>query len=410
MRRLLALGAALVACAWVSAAPAADPAAVRDVRTLAAEMERIHPNLFHHVRRPAFRRAVNDLLSRAPQLGRDQLLVELMRIVAMTGERDGHMGLFPLAQTHRRPLHLLPVRLWSFPEGIFVLAAPTRQELVGARVVAIEGAPVDELVAKVRPLITRDNAWSLRLRLPEWLITMEVLHGLGIVRDAGAATITLERPGGERVEATLRAVDGPAYVRAIPEIWAPPAPPDVPAPLWLRNRDRTQWTATLDGGRALYAAYSSTQDATALAEQLVRRGRSAKVRRVVVDLRLNGGGDNTSYGSLLNALGKLGRKVVLLTGRITFSAAGNFAAEVRDRTRARIVGEPPGGSPHNYGDSTPVELRSLGWTVYVPNVYVEVLGRKDTRATLRVDVPVETTAGAFFAGRDPVLERALALP
>ena len=36
----------------------------------------------------------------------------------------------------------------------------------------------------------------------------------------------------------------------------------------------------------------------------------------------------------------------MLTGRTTFSAAGNFVAEVERFTRARLIGEPPGGSPN----------------------------------------------------------------
>ena len=64
---------------------------------------------------------------------------------------------------------------------------------------------------------------------------------------------------------------------------------------------------------------------------------------MVVDVRLNGGGDNTTYGWLVSALASRAvnrpGKLVLLTGRVTFSAGGNFVAEVDAFTRARIVGE-----------------------------------------------------------------------
>ena len=80
---------------------------------------------------------------------------------------------------------------------------------------------------------------------------------------------------------------------------------------------------------------------------------------------------------------------MLLTGRVTFSAGGNFVAEVDAFTRARIVGEAAGGSPHNYGDSREVELETLGWTVHVPPQYVEVLGRPDERVAIEPDVPVQ---------------------
>ena len=416
MRRALAMGVLLllgVACSSGSAQTAADPAVAADVLELAEEMERIHPNLFHSVSRAEFRGAVDDLVARLPGLERDQVLVGLLRIIAMTGERDGHMGLFPLLD-HPRPLHLLPIRVWAFPEGMYVVASPQQPDLVGMRLVAIEGRSVEEVASLVRSLVTRDNDSSLILRLPEFMITGEVLHGLGIAPSAEEARLTLERPGGERIDATLRTLAGPAYWDLVEHVWAPPPPRAAPTPLWLRNQNRNQWFAKLARGRVVYAVYSHTTGSTSrFATSLLKRARNPKVRRVIVDVRLNPGGDNTTYGPLLGALAsrvvdRRGR-LVLLTGRVTFSAAGNFVAEVEDRTRARIVGEAAGGSPHNYGDHVEVELDALGWTVHVPPQYIEVLGRPDERVAIGPDVPVQIGAADHFAGRDPVLARAIAL-
>ncbi|HYI74431.1 MAG TPA: hypothetical protein VEW90_04105, partial [Gaiellaceae bacterium] len=383
------------------------------VRTLAAEMERIHPNLYHAISREQFQRSVDDLVAELPGLERDELLVRLLRIIASTGERDGHMGLFPLVD-HERDLHLAPIRAWVFPEGIYVVSSPERPDLVGARIVAIEGRPVEEVAALVRPLVTRDNEQSLVLRLPEFMITGEILHGLGLSETADQVRLTVERAGGQRLDATLRTLAGPEYWSLVQHVWAPPPPVGRPTPLWLRNQTKTQWFATLARGRVVYAVYSHATESTyAFSEALLRRARDPRVRRVIVDARLNGGGDNTSYGPLLAALrarsvNRPGR-LVLLTGRVTFSAGGNFAAEVDAFTRARIVGEPAGGSPHNYGDSTLVELPTLGWTVYVPPEYVEVLGRVDERVALEPDVAVQIGAADHFAGRDPVLAKAISI-
>ena len=331
----------------------------------------------------------------------------------MTGERDGHMGLFPLVD-HAQDLHLAPIRVWSFPEGMFVVASPEQPTLVGSRLVAIEGRPVDEVAALVRPLVTRDNESSLILRLPELMVTGEILHGLGIAPSANEVRLTVERPGGERLEATLLTLPGPQYWNLIQHVWSPPPPPVAPTPLWLRNQQKTQWFAKLARGRVVYAAYShATEQTNRFAASLLERARNPKVRRVVVDVRLNGGGDNTSYSPLIEALrnravNRRGR-LVLLTGRVTFSAGGNFVAEVDAFTRARIVGEPAGGSPHNYGDSQQVVLETLGWTVHVPPQYVEVLGRPDERVAIEPDVSIQIGAADHFAGRDPVLAKAIAL-
>jgi C-terminal processing protease CtpA/Prc len=139
---------------------------------------------------------------------------------------------------------------------------------------------------------------------------------------------------------------------------------------------------------------------------------SARTRRVIVDVRLNGGGDNTTYGPLTSLFGskQVNRrgKLYLLTGRATFSAAANFAAEVDRDTRAIVVGEPTGGGVETYGDTVPVLLPSLGWYVYVAARYHErKRGPNDHRLAVAPDIRVDLTSTQYFAGQDPVLERAL---
>src|SRR5438477_12234671 len=93
MGRLGARGAllAVAVAVLVAAAPAAadDPRAA-DVPMLVQEYETRHPNLFHGVSRVAFEGAADDLLARLPRLDRDAFLVELMRLAALAGPREGH--------------------------------------------------------------------------------------------------------------------------------------------------------------------------------------------------------------------------------------------------------------------------------------------------------------------------------
>jgi hypothetical protein len=98
---------------------------------------------------------------------------------------------------------------------------------------------------------------------------------------------------------------------------------------------------------------------------------------------------------------------VVLTGRTTFSAAGNFVAEVEQFTRARLVGEPPGGSANQWGDFAPVALPNVGLEVMVATVYVERGRTGDTSPAIEPHVRVEASSADWLAGRDPVLQAAL---
>jgi hypothetical protein len=88
------------------------------------------------------------------------------------------------------------------------------------------------------------------------------------------------------------------------------------------------------------------------------------VRRVIVDVRLNGGANNQTYTWLFQTLSS---RVVNRPGRLCLpvrsrdvSAAGNFATDVEGHRRAISVGEPTVGGVNQYRDSTAFALPSTG--------------------------------------------------
>src|SRR4051812_7048466 len=68
-----------------------------DLYFMAREMERLHKSLYHSVSREAFAAAIADLDARLPGLQRHEVIVGIMRIVAMVG--DGHTNVSPLKDT-----------------------------------------------------------------------------------------------------------------------------------------------------------------------------------------------------------------------------------------------------------------------------------------------------------------------
>jgi hypothetical protein len=371
-----------------------------DVRNLVTEIEQRHPNPYHAVSRADFHRAADDVAAQAPGRTRNQMIVGVMRLLAMLGERDGHSGLFPIQQAHGRTLSAYPIRLYRFPEGLYVIRAQDGS-LVGAKVTAIGGVPAEEVEALVRPLVPGDNPWSRLDNLPYFLVVAEVLDGLGI-----AARWDLELRDGTRRQVTFQPISVGAWISSLHGRWWQSARR---APLYLRLSHVRYGLSKIDRGRALYVSYNQTTDPGLVPQRLIRLARNRRVRRIVVDVRLNGGGDNTTYYGLVQALRhpriNRPRRLAVLIGRRTFSAAGNFAAEVDRRTRARFFGEPTGGAPSQWGDHASIPLPALSVTA---STAIEYIGDPDdTRATTAPNVAVPITAADFFAGRDPVLAAAL---
>jgi hypothetical protein len=409
VKALVAAAALALAGCGADAKPAAEPASTGDVRALAAHLQANHPDLHHAVSRARFAAARDDLARRAPQLSREELLVELMRFAALAGERDGHTGIFPLDPAHRQPMHLYPLRLYDFPDGVYVVGqVGARRDLLGKRVVSIAGVPVADALARVRPLVPRDNEHSRRARAPQWLVTAEVLRGLGIATGERARFAFADG-----TEAELAPVPAASYAAAFDDLFHPMVPqglPERPSPPFLRWRNTSTRLTLLAGGRAVYVAYNVTLvDTAVLAARVRRLAARPRVDRVVLDLRHNPGGNNFTYEPLLDALRRLPHRVrlLVLTSRTTFSAAQNLVADLERVARPRFVGEPTGGSPDLYGDPSARGLPASGWNVHAATVYWHKSRPGDRRLTVRPHVPVRYTASDFLAGRDPVLARAL---
>jgi Peptidase family S41 len=377
----------------------------REIRGLVDDLVAFHPDVDHQVPLRELRAEANDLAARAPELSRDELVVGLLRLTTL-GERDGHGGIFLHDPAHTRPFHFFPLRVHDFADGVHVVAEPDGTGHVGKRVLSVDGVPIDDVVERVKPLIPHDNDSTVRLLLPEYVVCAEVLRGLGIVE--GAATYGFA----DGSEVTLDPVGSSEYAGTLGTAFAPlPMPGD---PLQYRGLDQSFLLEPLEGGRSLYLGYrhvvSPPQE---LLDSILATARRTGFHRLVIDARYNGGGDNTTYWPLIELLqtGPLKQRgtVAVLLGRMTFSAAGNFAASVDHETNAILVGEPSGGAPNQWGDRIPIELPRAGLTAYVAAEWVEV-APGDTRLAVEPDVPVEPTAADVLAGRDPVLARALTLP
>jgi hypothetical protein len=412
---LVAVLGLVAACAGGSDGTRTTAGAGSDVDVLVEALERMHPNPWHDVSEQGFKAAADRLERRFPRLSKNERLVGLMRLLTLLGPREGHSGIYPLEPGHRRPMHFYPLYLYAFSDGLYVVATAGRDELLGSRLVAVAGTPAEEVLAAAQPLFSRDNELSHLHNTTQLMLVPELLQGLGIVPEVGATEFTFEDPTGAARDVSLEPITLDAYTEELSDdfpsfVFSLPERGDI---LSLSRLEPDWWLARLDGGRVLYLAYQHVQgDPADVSERLLRLARRPQAERVIVDLRWNGGGDNTTYWPLLSASSSPAidrpRRLYCLIGRATFSAAANFVTELeREADNVTFVGEPTGGAPNQYGDSEPVELPETGWIAYLPVEYVEKSDPADPRLAIEPHVPVAWSAEDYFAGRDPVLAAAL---
>ncbi|HYI21658.1 MAG TPA: PT domain-containing protein [Candidatus Limnocylindrales bacterium] len=382
-----------------------------DLATLISAREDMHPNPWHSISRDDYVAEVDSVIARIPELDDDELFVELTRLAALPNSfgRDGHGGTYPWGEGDYG-VSMYPLRLYWFSDGVFVTdALAEHRDLVGARVDAIAGHDIDELLNAVEPLVSRDNQQQVLSSSPLFMLVANILHGLGFVPDATSAVeFTLTRDG-EVITDDLEPVPMSSVGSLLGGHYFWSVPPRSGGPLWLSNLDDEMWFEVDADSSTLFVGYNAVgaglyfdiDDLTGIVD-------SGDVDRMVIDVRHNGGGDNSTFGPLLDLVARAADEltcgVYVAMGRATFSAAGNFVTDVDRDTNAVLVGEDLGTSPNQYGDGRPVDLTHSGAIVRFAVQYVVRSDLDDPRLTIEPDIEAPLSSSDYFGDRDPVLE------
>ena len=431
MIRSLLLAAAVCALSTAPAhaqtAPAAAPPAGpvhgltaeqwrEDLRFMAAEMEQRHATLFHTVSREAFAKAVADLDARIPTLQRHEIIVGMMRIAAMVG--DGHTRVDPRKDA-RFGFPSLPLKLYLFEDGVYVrAAAPGRADLVGARIEAVGGVPVAEAIRRVSEISSRDNEIGPKLFVPLYLNMPDILHALKMSPTREAAVLTLSRGGRTWTAAVPAGAVEPRWPPdtdislVTPPGWADARKTPEP-PMWLKAPLDYHRMIELPQERALYVQLNMVtgvkdQTLAQFAERIAARAAATDPRALILDLRLNLGGNGNLRTELVRRLIKLedsDTRLFVLTWRGTFSASQFILDDLDRLTEAVFVGEPASSKPSSFGDAYRTAMPNSGIDVRSSIVWWQAGQNKDPWTW--IDVATPYTFADYVAGRDPALEAAL---
>ena len=177
-------------------------------------------------------------------------MVELMRTTALLSRagRDGHQFALPL------PEHggmLLPMRAFEFADGLFVTAShPSAEHLVGARVTALNGRPIDEVLDTLEPLVPRDGPATVANFRPVFMSRLDVLRGLGLIgtESDGAADRGAEMAASGRCRSSR-------WLRRVPRLVGRPR--RLPPAIGRRRPDLQR--QELAESHTLYIRYSQVQ-------------------------------------------------------------------------------------------------------------------------------------------------------
>jgi hypothetical protein len=346
---LLALcGGALLAVGHGAAAAPSRAQQLQDLRVFRSEVFD-KDRSYSAADRARADRLLLDMERQAGTLNRAQFALLLGEAVAIA--RNGHTEekSGPLReQMNRSPVHFFVAR-----DGIFVIDSSVPQVAVGSRVVRIGDMTPEQLQERLAGYAAGNRGHR------EWVLysvleSPELLHALGATTADDRFELTLA--GNRRV--VVHAL--PRDARDAERWWgdrelAVAGFHGAPVPLYLKEPKRGYRFEQMPGRGLAYLAFRQNHDDES-AEPLstfASRVRDAVARQrpcfVVVDERLNYGGDLNLTRELMQALPKLiarGGHLYAITGGKTFSAGISSLGYLKQSAGSRLtmVGEPIGDS------------------------------------------------------------------
>jgi len=392
-----------------------------DLRFMAEEMPKNHRDLFHQMTREQFQAAVDKLNARIPNLARHQIIVEMERIVAMVG--DGHTNLSP-TRDPKVGFRTLPVKLYFFKDGLFIRAA-TREhaDIVGTKILRVGNSPTDQAYSAVRELIGRDNEMDAKFFAPHLMVMPEILNAVGLADDMENVKFTVESDGKQR-EVTLKPLGLADMMPPDSDVsWLPKEgwvdardSAKSPTPLWLKDPSNKFRYEFLADSKTVYVQFNQVgnkdeETIEAFSKRLSGFIDANPVERMVLDLRLNRGGNGEFNRPLLLAIIKSLKidqkgRLFAIIGRSTWSAAQFLINDLEAYTNAIFVGEPSGGKVNSYGDSRKITLPNSGITVRVSTLWWQE-DERDKRQWKEPDIAAELTFDDYRNNRDPALNAIL---
>jgi hypothetical protein len=382
----------------------------------------------------AFRQGIEALDASVGPLSDAAFEMAVSRLVALSGNAHTTVSRPRRAGAFGR----VPLRFAWFADGLYVVRAKAPVEnLLGRRVLSIDGRPVEQAVAELRPYLS-GTAEHARADSPPLLECPALLQAVWPDTDGIHVAVGLD-DGMVEVAALVPASD-PFALRPVMVV-GPGAPDDwntvlahaPDLPLSLREPERMGFSAPLErNGVYIRINGDEDDDNGPLSAQLAAIGAAHPIGGwgwIVLDLRFNHGGFEMKTMDFTRSLPRLlvpDGSLWILTGNTTFSAAIITVARAKYflGPRAHIVGEAMGDhNPFWTDGGPPLVLRHSG--IAIAHAYFKQDWANGCHDPVNCnplqflygvaagDLSPEVTIGWLFAdyaaGRDTVLERVLAL-
>ncbi len=384
-----------------------------DLDYLTKRVAETHYAPWAHISRAEWDAEIARISKSIPEMKDYQIIVALVQLMVRLG--DGHTGL-SAPRDGKFAFHMLPLQFYDFKDGLYVKAAHSDYaQLVGKRVVRVGSLSAKDAMARIATTAQHDNDQGIRWMGPRYLARPEYLDALGISKGLEAVDVTVADAKGKETRVVVKAAafpGGSAHdTEVLPADWVDMAPKTPPLPMWRREPETFYTLDYLDDSQVVYANFRAVLDSeketlAQFAARTLDLAEAKKARALVIDVRLNNGGNNVLARAFLNEIVRSDEfnqpgKLFVITGRETFSACQNFSTWLDRQTEALFVGEPTGSRPNFVGEGNQIVLPYSGLTANASSRLWQDSVSEDMRPWIAPDLEAEMTADDYRNNRDP---------
>lgn len=292
----------------------------------------------------------------------------------------------------------LPITVELFDDGLFILGIDqSKKEYLNRKIVSINKIDVDEIYLRLKPYLSFENKYWLKKQIPEIIIKPKVLKYINVIENEGQTTFELEN--GDSFKLTIQSTGSEmAFSHIFTEL------------TYLKNSKKYYWYDMI-ADHILYIQYNKCKEDnnypfSSFVNEINQIIGNNSVNTILVDLRLNTGGNSAIINPLIEMLkNHSDKKIYGAISRRTYSS-GRFAVkDLITHFNAELFGEPTGGSPHSYGESKSFVLPYSKTTVYYCVKYFNLM--ESDFDYFEPHNRFEYNAGNLFEGKDLVLDHVL---
>ncbi len=388
-----------------------------DLRYLQQTIHSKYNNLFYNISPPDWDKAVDEFHKQIPQLEKEQVLTGFIKLLALFHIGHTQMNTFGLHQgSTSLQLNRMPYNLYSFSDGVYILSAANEYEKsVGGKVLKIGKMKIDDALQAIRPLVSFENEQGFISNSPFYLAIPEFLKTQSIADDASQIAITYLKKGKE--ETTVFKAGRNNNIFSMTGLETPAgwfdAKKSGDVPLWQKQPEAFRYMQYMPETKTLYVRHSVTlndgnKTIADFFNNMVDFIDKNDVAKLILDVRTNGGGNNTLNKPIITGIVKSRKinqkgKFFCIIGRRTFSAAQNLVNEIEKNTEVIFVGEPTSENVNFYGDTRTETLPNSRLQANLSWLWWQNMDPRDKRKATSPALAVDMSFADYYNNVDPVM-------